>query len=35
MPVAATFPLEQLADAFALSQDGHTAGKIAVTVSTD
>ncbi len=35
VPVAATFPLEQLADAFALSQDGHTAGKIAVTVSTD
>ncbi len=33
--VAATFPLEEAADAFRLSQEGHTRGKIAVRVSTD
>jgi NADPH:quinone reductase-like Zn-dependent oxidoreductase len=35
VPVAQTFPLEQLADAFRLSQEGHTAGKIVLRVSTD
>ena len=35
VPVAQTFPLEQLADAFRLSAEGHTAGKIVVRVSTD
>lgn len=35
VPVAATFELEALADAFRLSQDGHAAGKIVVHVSTD
>lgn len=35
VPVAATFALEELADAFRLNQEGHTAGKIAVRVSTD
>ena len=34
VPVARTFPLEQLADAFRLSAEGHTAGKIVVQVST-
>ncbi len=33
VPVAQTFPLEQTADAFALSQGGHVAGKIAIRVS--
>lgn len=31
--VARTFPLEELAEAFALNQEGHTSGKIAVRVS--
>lgn len=35
VPVAQTFPLEQLADAFRLSAEGHAAGKIVVRVSTD
>jgi len=35
VPVARTFDLTQLAEAFALSQEGHTAGKIAIRVSTD
>ena len=35
VPIAQTFPLEQLADAFRLSAEGHTAGKIVVLVSTD
>ncbi|EWT03605.1 alcohol dehydrogenase [Intrasporangium oryzae NRRL B-24470] len=35
VPVAATFPLEELADAFRLNMEGHTAGKIAVRVSDD
>ena len=35
VPVAQTFPLEELADAFRLNQEGHTAGKIVVRVSTD
>ncbi len=33
--VARTFPLEQVADAFALSQEGHVAGKVVVRVSED
>ncbi|GHA95891.1 oxidoreductase [Streptomyces chryseus] len=32
VPVARTFPLEELADAFALSQSGHVHGKIVVAV---
>ncbi|MGW0562746.1 NADP-dependent oxidoreductase [Streptomyces sp. NPDC003016] len=32
VPVARTFPLEELADAFALSQSGHVHGKVVVTV---
>ncbi len=32
VPVAATYPLERLPDAFARSQEGHTHGKIVVTV---
>lgn len=32
VPVARTFPLEELADAFALSRSGHTQGKIIVRV---
>jgi NADPH:quinone reductase-like Zn-dependent oxidoreductase len=32
VPVAATYPLEQLPDAFRLSQEGHTHGKIVITV---
>jgi NADPH:quinone reductase-like Zn-dependent oxidoreductase len=35
VPIAQTFPLEQLADAFRLNSEGHTAGKIVVRVSTD
>lgn len=35
VPVAEVFELERLADAFRLSQEGHTAGKIVVRVSTD
>jgi NADPH:quinone reductase-like Zn-dependent oxidoreductase len=35
VPIAATFDLPDLADAFRLSQGGHAAGKIAVRVSTD
>lgn len=35
VPVARTFDLEDLADAFTLSQEGHTPGKIILTVSTD
>ena len=35
VPIAQTFPLEQLADAFRLNAEGHTAGKIVVRVSTD
>jgi NADPH:quinone reductase-like Zn-dependent oxidoreductase len=35
VPVARTFPLAQLADAFRLSAEGHAAGKIVVQVSTD
>ena len=35
VPVARTFPLEQLADAFRFSAEGHAAGKIVVQVSTD
>lgn len=35
VPVARTFPLAQLADAFRLSAEGHAAGKIVVHVSTD
>jgi NADPH:quinone reductase-like Zn-dependent oxidoreductase len=30
--VAATFPLEQTADAQRLNQEGHTRGKVIVTV---
>ena len=33
VPVGRTFPLEELADAFRLSAQGHTAGKIVVRVS--
>ncbi|MEV8532469.1 NADP-dependent oxidoreductase [Streptomyces sp. NPDC051211] len=33
VPVAATFPLEKLAEAFELSRTGHTAGKIVIQVS--
>jgi NADPH:quinone reductase-like Zn-dependent oxidoreductase len=33
VPIAATFPLEQAAEAFRLSQAGHVRGKIAVQVS--
>ncbi len=33
--VARTFPLEEVAAAFRLSQDGHVAGKIAIRVSED
>ena len=33
VPIARTFPLDELADAFRLSQEGHTAGKIVVQVS--
>ncbi len=33
VPVAQTFPLEQTAEAFALSQAGHVHGKIAIRVS--
>ncbi|OEJ42106.1 alcohol dehydrogenase [Streptomyces agglomeratus] len=32
VPVARTFPLEELADAFALSQSGHVHGKVVVAV---
>ena len=35
VPVAQTFPLEELADAFRLNAEGHTAGKIVLRVSTD
>lgn len=35
VPVARTFALADLAEAFDLSREGHTAGKIAVRVSTD
>lgn len=35
VPVAQTFPLEQLADAFRLSAEGHAAGKLVVRVSAD
>lgn len=35
VPVARTFELADLADAFRLNAEGHTAGKIAVRVSTD
>jgi NADPH:quinone reductase-like Zn-dependent oxidoreductase len=35
VPVARTFALEDLADAFALSQEGHASGKIVVQVSKD
>jgi len=35
VPVARTFPLEQLADAFRFSAEGHAAGKIVVRASTD
>ena len=30
--IAATYPLERLADAFAQSREGHTRGKIVVTI---
>ncbi len=33
--VARTFPLEELAEAFRLSQTGHVAGKIAIRISED
>ena len=33
VPVAEVFPLERVADAFALSQEGHARGKIAISVS--
>ena len=33
VPIAATFPLERTAEAFALSQGGHAGGKIAIRVS--
>lgn len=33
VPIARTFPLEQTAEAFALSQGGHVRGKIAIRVS--
>ncbi|MER5928867.1 NADP-dependent oxidoreductase [Streptomyces sp. NPDC002054] len=33
VPVAAVFPLEQLAEAFELSQAGHTAGKIVIRIA--
>ena len=33
VPVAASFPLEEVGDAFRLSQAGHVRGKIAVQVS--
>ncbi len=35
VPVAEVLPLDRLADAFAMSQDGHVPGKIAIEVSTD
>ncbi len=35
VPVARTFELTELAEAFALSAQGHTSGKIVVRVSTD
>jgi NADPH:quinone reductase-like Zn-dependent oxidoreductase len=35
VPVARTFALEELADAFRLNQEGRTVGKIVVRVSTD
>lgn len=35
VPVAQTFGLEDLADAFTLSREGHTPGKIVLAVSTD
>lgn len=35
VPVAETFPLERLADAFELSQTGHAHGKIVIRVSED
>jgi NADPH:quinone reductase-like Zn-dependent oxidoreductase len=35
VPIARAFALEELADAFLLNQEGHTAGKIVVRVSTD
>ena len=35
VPVARTFALTDLAEAFELSRQGHTAGKIAIRVSTD
>jgi len=34
VPVAATFPLEDVGDAFRLSQTGHVRGKIAIRVSS-
>ncbi|GAB2766845.1 NADP-dependent oxidoreductase [Terrabacter koreensis] len=35
VPVARTFPLEELADAFRFSAEGHAAGKVVVRVSQD
>lgn len=35
MPVAATFPIEETAEAYRLSQGGHVHGKIAIRVSGD
>ncbi|MEW1954493.1 NADP-dependent oxidoreductase [Terrabacter sp. NPDC080008] len=35
VPVARTFPLEQLAEAFRVSMEGHAAGKIVLRVSGD
>jgi len=35
VPVARTFPLEELADAFRYSAEGHAAGKVVVRVSED
>lgn len=35
VPIAATFPLEDAADAYRLSQTGHVHGKIAIRVSGD
>lgn len=35
VPIARTFGLHQLADAFTLSREGHAPGKIIITVSTD
>ena len=35
VPVARTFPLEELADAFRFSAEGHAAGKVVVRVSED